>query len=394
MTLARGPHSNRPIQGAEFRPDFRADRYTQPPEKRNWSFIIAAATSAFICGLIFAGYYFYSISDMFDPNKSFYQSMGISLPRSFESYGQSSRHLAQLRREPCDSLAFDGLVKSMEAAGYPRESALAAEAYNHGCAASESMLQSALAAYNRIGDHKEAIRIADQLVQSDSGSPHYRFWRGNAYELAKEYKLALADYKSTLELFTDLSNVSGSQFYQVSLMYDKLGKPCDAIAPLETFISYNVKERQTQQIARLIADYSQRGKCAANYATGSARVVIPPSNVVEVTINGVRASMIIDSGASAVSMTPEMAARARISPDTTDLVDVKTVGGRMQQASGYAQTIRVGDATAANVPLLIAIGSKDTFGPGIDGLLGMTYLSRFEVKLSPGLFELKPRARI
>lgn len=394
MTVAGGPNSNNPLRGAEFRPDFRADRYTQPPEKRNWGFVIAAAISAGVGALIFAGYYFYTISDMFDPNKSYYQSMGISLPRSFESYGQSSRYLAQLRREPCDSIAFDGLVKAMEAAGYPRESALAAEAYHHGCAASETMLQLALSAYNRIGDHKEAIRVADLLVQTDAGSPHYRFWRGNAYELSKEYKLALADYKSTLELFTDLSNVAGSQFYQVSLMYDKLGKPCDAIAPLETFISYNVKERQTQQIARLISDYSQRGKCAATYATGSARVVIPPSNVVEVIINGVRATMIIDSGASTVSMTPEMAARARITPDATDLVDVKTVGGRMKQASGYAQTIRVGDATAANVPLLIAIGSTDTFGPGIDGLLGMTYLSRFDMKLSPGLFELKPRTRI
>ena len=40
----------------------------------------------------------------------------------------------------------------------------------------------------------------------------------------------------------------------------------------------------------------------------------------------------------------------------------------MKQATGYAQSVKIGEATAGNVPLLIAIGSKDAFGPGIDGL--------------------------
>jgi hypothetical protein len=69
-------------------------------------------------------------------------------------------------------------------------------------------------------------------------------------------------------------------------MYDKIGKPCDAIGPLETYISYNVKERQSHQIAKLISDYARRGNCAATCANGSARVVIPPSNQIDVMING------------------------------------------------------------------------------------------------------------
>jgi predicted aspartyl protease len=100
----------------------------------------------------------------------------------------------------------------------------------------------------------------------------------------------------------------------------------------EAFISYNVKERQTQQIAKLISDYSRKGNCTATYANGSARVVIPQSNLVDVIINGSRARMIIDTGASLVSLTPEMAARARITPDASDLVEVKVVGGLLKQA--------------------------------------------------------------
>jgi clan AA aspartic protease (TIGR02281 family) len=196
-----------------------------------------------------------------------------------------------------------------------------------------------------------------------------------------------------LDLFPDLSRVAVSQFYQVSEMYDKLGRPCDAIGPLETFISYNVKERQTQQIAKLISDYARKGNCAATYAKGSSRVVLPPSNLIDVMINGSNARLIVDTGASLLSLTPEMALRARITPDASDEVEVRVVGGLMKQATGYAQTVQVGGATAANVPLLIAVGRKDAFGPGIDGLLGMSFLSRYSVVLSSGVLELKPRDR-
>ncbi len=362
-------------------------------EERNNTFRIIAGIIAIAASVGYAGYCFYTTADVFNPYKKTYEKLGIDLPRSFERYGLASRYLDQVTREPCDNVAVIALAKLVESAGYPRESAMSLEAYNRSCTFSEEMLQSAYAAYTRISDQKAAIRVADELVKFDSASYDYRFMRGAAYERSRDYKAALADYISTLDLFPDLSNVAGSQFYQVSAMYDKIGKPCDAIGPLETYISYNVKERQSQQIAKLISDYARKGNCAATYANGSARVLIPASNQIDVMINGSRARMVIDTGASLVSLTPEMAARARITPDTSDLVEVKVVGGLVKQATGYAQTLQVAEATAANVPLLIAVGSKDAFGPGIDGLLGMTFLSRYTVALSPGLLELKPRNR-
>ncbi len=254
------------------------------------------------------------------------------------------------------------------------------------------MLEAAYSAYTRVGDHKAAVRVADELVKSDLGNKNYRFWRGNAHEHARDYKAALSDYISTLELFPDLSTVAASQFYEVSLMYDKIGKPCEAISPLETYLSYNVNERQTQQIAKLISEYSRKGKCAANYANGSARIIIPPNNRIDVLINGSKARMILDTGATQVSITPEMAARW-IVPDTSDFVEVKVVGGLLQQATGYAQSIQVGSATAANVPVLIAVGSQNAFGAETDGLLGMSFLSRFTVTLSTGSVELQQKVR-
>lgn len=379
---------------SNLKADFRAERSSSPQQEERSRFLPILLGLLVIIGTIgYGGYYFYINSESFNPYKKVYERLGISIPREFERFGSAARYLDQVKREPCDSVAFTSLTELMEKAGFPRESAVSLEAFSNDCTQSDEMLRSALVAYTRVGDHKAAIRVGDALVKSDAGSKEFRFWRGQAHERAKDYKAALADYISTLQLFPDLSSVSSSQFYQVSLMYDKIGKPCEAIAPLETYLSYNVKERQTQQIAQLISEYSRKGSCAATYANGSARVIIPPTNRIDVLINGSPARMILDTGATSIAITPEMAARARITPDSSNLVEVKVVGGLMQQATGYAQSVKVGDATAANVPLLIAVGSKDAFGSETDGLLGMSFLSRYSVALSPGLLELTQKSR-
>jgi clan AA aspartic protease (TIGR02281 family) len=378
----------------DFKLDLRKDelgaRYV---ERRSYIFPIVVIGVVLLAAGAGAAYYIYTTSEMFAPYKRLYAKLGVDLPRSFEYAGETAKYLDRLQREPCDGDALQRVARSMEAAGYLRESASTLEAFHRGCTPSPGMLQSAYNTFTGIGDHAAAIRVADELTQYDPGNYDYRFMRGKAYENSKNYKSALADYVSTLALFPDLSKVHVSQFYEISDMYDKIGKPCDAIGPLETYISYNVKERQSQQIAKLISEYSQRGKCAATYANGSARVVMPPSNVVDVTMNGARGRMIVDTGASSIVITPEMAARARITPDESNLLDVKVVGGSMKQATGYAQNVQVAEATAANVPVLIAVRSKDAFGSNIDGLLGMTFLSRFNVTVSSGILELKPRNR-
>jgi aspartyl protease family protein len=375
--------------------DIKPERMSAPPvEERKGLRLAVMGGLAAICALAGGAYYFYRTAEMFNPYTAVYQRLGIALPRSFETIGPASRHLDQLRREPCDKVAMTSLVELMESAGHLREGALSSEVYNRDCSFSGEMLLGAYQSYARIGDLKAAIRVVDELIKFDPASYRYRYMRAKAYEDQKNYKAALADYISTLELFPDLSKVAGSEFYHVSDMYDKVGRPCDAIAPLETYVSYNVRERQTQQIARLITDYAQKGKCAATYANGSARVAISVvGNLVDVTINGTRARMVVDTGATLVSLTPEMAARARITPDLSDQVEVKVVGGMMKLASASAQTLQVGDAIATNDPLLVSVGSKDAYGPGIDGLLGMSFLSRYTVAMSPGVLELKVRSR-
>jgi aspartyl protease family protein len=286
----------------------------------------------------------------------------------------------------------EGLAENMEKGGYPRESANSLIAFANDCVGTDQMMERAYWALIRLADYDGARSIAAKLITFDPASYNYRYWHGFAFEKEKNYKNALADYISTLNLFTDLSNVHVNEFYRVSRMYDATGHPCEAITPLETFISYEPTKRRTQQLSTLIKNYATKGKCWSTYASGADRLLLQPGNIIEVTIDGAAGRFILDTGATLIAVTPEFAARAGIAFDPQNLITVKTAGGTMQTALTNANRVRIGNTEANDVALTVAVGTKDAYGRNRDGLLGMSFLARFNVSIADGYVEFRPRS--
>ncbi|MCX7310199.1 MAG: retropepsin-like aspartic protease [Alphaproteobacteria bacterium] len=366
------------------------ERIIQPYEER--SFIAPAILSIAVVIAVGVGAYYFYFSNSQPQYRSVLTELDASsLPVSFERILAAQRPLDQLKREPCDREAIIPLAELMTKSGYPRESAKSAIKFSERCGPSVELFQLAYEALDRLGDFKGAVNIANEMIKLDQANPDYRFWRGQSHENLKNYKAALSDYVSTLQLFRNLSRVSLSQFYEVSRMYAAIGRPCDAITPLEMYLSYDVARRQTAQITKLISEYAIQGDCRAQHAAGSDKIILPPNNIVEVVVNGVRGRMVLDTGATMVAITPSFASRAKIIPDDQNMMTVGVVGGTIQSAPGYASVIQVGKTSAANVPVAVSTGRDDAYGPDIDGLLGMTFLARFVLTISSGTVELKPR---
>jgi aspartyl protease family protein len=111
-------------------------------------------------------------------------------------------------------------------------------------------------------------------------------------------------------LLGSADDIDGSQFYDISRMYAALGRYCDAIAPIETFISFNPIERRTPQTTKVISEYSQKGSCETRYARGVGRVPLLNKigvHTLVVIVNGVTGNFILDSGAELVTLTPDFA---------------------------------------------------------------------------------------
>ena len=67
---------------------------------------------------------------------------------------------------------------------------------------------------------------------------------------------------------------------------------------------------------------------------------------------------------------------------------MKTPGGKVLAEIGYANSVSVGKAGASGVVTAVLRDDSDPFGKGVDGLLGMSFLSRFNIKLSSTAIEL------
>jgi len=175
-------------------------------------------------------------------------------------------------------------------------------------------------------------------------------------------------------------------FYKLSRVYAALGRHCDAITPLETYVSLDPAERRTPQITKIISDYAESGRCDVHYAKGTGRVPFAGSTGVHtilVVINGVAGNFIVDTGASFVSLTSQFAAKAHIATESGNQLIMKTVGGTALADTGYAKEISVGNAQATGVVVAVHRDGENPFGNKLDGLLGMSFLSRFDVTISP-----------
>jgi clan AA aspartic protease (TIGR02281 family) len=321
-----------------------------------------------------------------------YNQLGIQpLPSTIEGQQRISSRLAQLNREPCYTDAIIGLGRALLDAGYPREAASSLRSFVKRCGRAAEVLPLAFTALDRINDFSGALEVADELVEAVPANGSFRYWRALAYDRAGKFSQALVDYMNAIQLAADSKRVPGDVFYKWAQSYAALGRYCDAISPIEMYISLDPAKRRTPQTTKIISDYAERGDCDKRYATGTARVPFAVGLSVRrlsVVVNNVAGTLILDTGATFVSITSRFALKAGVATESDNQVIMKTVGGKSLADIGYANSISVGKAAAFGVATAVMRDDGDPFGNGVDGLLGMSFLSRFNVRLSPTEVEM------
>ena len=218
--------------------------------------------------------------------------------------------------------------------------------------------------------------------------------RAQAYEELKDYEPALSDYVVTLQLLGPLSRVAGFRFHNIARMYAALGRFCDAIMPVETFLAFDPASRRTQQSVRMMLEYSKKGDCDVSYARGNARIPLKATDDVKLltaTVNGVSGTFNFDSGATYLTVTTAFSEKAKINPNSAVRLPMKTVGGTVQAVLGTTSAVVVGSAEAHRVTVAVVQDSRDPLGARIDGLLGVSFLARFNMRLTPNAIELTVR---
>ena len=180
-----------------------------------------------------------------------YSQLGIEpLPSNVERQQQVQSLLAQLSREPCYRDAVIGLGRALLEAGYPREAAASLRNFVGRCGSAPEVLPLAYTGLERINDFSGALEVASELVDAVPASGTFRHWRALANQTGK-FSLAMLDYMNTVQLIGNPKTIHGDVFYKWSRTYASLGRYCDAITPIEMYISLDPANRRTPETAKI-----------------------------------------------------------------------------------------------------------------------------------------------
>jgi len=131
-----------------------------------------------------------------------------------------------------------------------------------------------------------------------------------------------------------------------------------------------------------IASEARDGLAKLQPAAAEGQVIVPLESglgvwMVTVVVNGQRGRFLLDTGSSVVVIGPALATAAGLKPAPGhEAIELQTLGGRTKGPSAVVATLQVGDAILSDLPVVL----HDP-GPGVDGILGNTFLSHYQLTL-------------
>ena len=323
------------------------------------------------------------------------ERFGVTVPLNPVGRAPVLQALEELTRERCDETAIVNLGKALQAAGQRRDAANAHLRFSTTCNGHSESLQIATNIFLTIADYERAAEAATAMTVLEPLNDNGYFLRAVAYDRSGQARKAVDDYTTAIELFTRKELIADVSFVGLARNYEKMGQPCDAAAAIESWVAINPSRHETAKTRSIIASYERKGNCASATA-GKEEVFARPRRgevvTLPVTINGVPGRFILDTGASFVSLKSSFATKAKVEINPDSKIQLYTANGVSEGRRGRAAAIQVRSLRANDVPIIVQSDAKGTYGPGVDGLLGMSFLSRFQVALDGKSVRIRKRA--
>jgi aspartyl protease family protein len=296
---------------------------------------------------------------------------------------------AQLKTEPCDKKLVVKLTATMRGAGDNRGTLEKIDAFEKTCGGFSELSEIAYTAHEAVGEHDRAIATLDKLIEKEPDNPYRYAWRARIEARTGNDAAAIKDFEKALALAPTVSDVP----LELATLYDKAGRPCDALGPLDRLIEHYGEFAWTDAVRTRIDELTKKGSCdRVTAAVDHVSIATPPGKRdirVKVRINGVEAgTFLVDTGATTVTTTAANAANIGLSVASGRKVRGMTANGERDGVLVKARSVDVQGLVAERVDVVIL----DDLGPNIDGLLGMSYLSRFDIRKEDGRFEIRTRA--
>lgn len=256
----------------------------------------------------------------------------------------------------------------------PREALELTGAFADRCGATSELTTLRYTAHEHIGDLTAALADVNALVDGAPKSTTYRFWRGHTLEQLRRPREAANDYQRILELEPS----SREAAVRLSRVLARFERPCNAMHTLDALASRSPRLEPVLRADR--QRFSHSGQCEPALS-GTARIQGAADGhqfACTAELDGRSGEFIVDTGATYVSVSDVFARRVGIRRDGGMRITLDTAGGTRSATLVLVATLRLQGVVARQVE--VAILDDDPFG-GHDGVIGMNFLSRFQVHL-------------
>jgi aspartyl protease family protein len=322
--------------------------------------------------------------------------LGIALPDTVLRNEAVQRSLDELDRERCDQAAIASLGDALQKVGRRREAAIAQISFSTHCNGNAPAVRRAVNVLLQLNDYPEVVSAATQLIKLEPYSDNGYYLRALGHDRGGDCKTAIDDYATAIELFGNKEKISSVGYFSMMRCYEKLGQFCDATIPIETWIALNPDRNDTSQTRTILADLSEKGNCATTASTAEEIVPVGRSGqtiIVSASINGQLGRFVLDTGATFVSLKQSFARRAKVVVDESSSLRLNTANGIAEGKRGHAKSVALKKLTAQDVAVVVQTDGRGSYGDNIDGLLGMSFLSRFDMTIDAKAVRLKSRRR-
>jgi aspartyl protease family protein len=307
-------------------------------------------------------------------------------------YGEHAEKIESLTqhlgREPCDRKAILTLSEHLMRAGDARGTLRRASAFLGTCGEYPRLRWLTYAANKQLSQWDQAAVDATKLIESDPYDADFRGWRGMVYEQKGDLARAADDFRQALILRPRLQDLP----LNLANAYEKLGRPCDAILPLVQVAYYHPDVQNIGGVHERIARLASSEQCAWAAGEGQARIKMEMGAdvvLVDVRVNDRESGrFVVDTGATLVVLSKKFAERIALDLKNAPVIVAQTANGIGTGRLVSLDDVKVQGIRAARVTAAVV----DDLGD-IDGLLGMSFLSRFDLRQAGGVFEISARKR-
>jgi aspartyl protease family protein len=290
-----------------------------------------------------------------------------------------------LAKEPCSRPAAATLAKELNRLGNHAGNLAFTADFQARCGAYTYLLWTNVYAHEQRGEWSDAATVATALIAGDPTDADFWWWRGNDVAHLGELDQAAADYSQSLARRASLDVA-----WRLAETADKLGRTCDSAFALEYALAGHDLDDDTEARERWRNAYMSGG-CSAFDGAGTDVLRLRPNApalTARASIEGTVIATVVDERTAQVVVTAAVAERAHLvrRPGT---VRIWAMGRFYDAQLAVAREMTVERTRAAFVPIAVVADLP----PGVDGIVGLTYLWRFAFDRHGDALALSPLPR-